>query len=113
MDRGAVLLVGLFEESLGQYDNVLATLSQRRDSNRTLRVDAIEEVLAEPALADQFGEVVVGGGHAASSLTTDPAPQESASPGIVSSSLDLPDIDDRCHHRPETSEYINLRMTVY
>ena len=48
-------------EPLGQHGNVRGTLAQRRQADRK-RVDAIEQVLTEPFVADEQVERTVGRG---------------------------------------------------
>ena len=49
------------EEVLGQQRNVFVALAQRRQVNRD-DVDAVEQVLAELALRDHLGQILIGGG---------------------------------------------------
>ena len=51
-DRLPHLLGVLREEVLGEQRDVLAALAQRRQRDRD-DVDAVEQILAEPALGDQ------------------------------------------------------------
>ena len=55
------LLGVLREEVLGEQRDVLAPLAQRRQHDRD-DVEAVVQVLAEPALGDGLGQVLVGGG---------------------------------------------------
>src|SRR5690606_6073400 len=50
------------EEAIDQDRNVLAALAKRRDLDGE-DADAVIEVLTEAAVADEFGEVAVGGGE--------------------------------------------------
>ncbi len=51
----------LAQEMAGQGRDVLAAIAERRDPQHD-DLQAIIEILAEAALADQGGEVAVGGG---------------------------------------------------
>ena len=61
-DLAIVLPVELVDERLGEERDVLAPLAQRRQVDRE-HVEPVEEVLAQLAVGDRLGRVLVGGGH--------------------------------------------------